>query len=246
MNESPNDQVSRYAADDEISLVDLAKILILRWKLMAVVFCLVVATGTGYAWITLQESPPEPRNAYTTLLSVGYKTPKVFIEPLGAVATQLEDAFIPAARRKLESELPVQVKYEERRSINEDGSNVIRLVTTLPADAPREPVAALHESALASVMLRHDQIYAALLQQSASGVGVKQENDGWLFVPSEVTSLAQVTLVRESADSNSTTLIIILSVLLGGVLALMAAFFAQFFAAVRKSFNEDGCDDGNT
>lgn len=167
MNESPNVQASRYAADDEISLVDLAKILIRRWKLMTVVFCLVVATGMGYAWITLQTSP-EPRNAYTTLFSVGYKTPTVFIEPLGAVTTQLEDAFIPAARRKLESDLPVQVNYEERRNINEDGSNVIRLVTTLPADSPREPVAALHESALSSVIERHDQIYAALVQQSGS------------------------------------------------------------------------------
>src|SRR5690554_4299484 len=101
-----------YYHDDEISLVDLAKILIKRWKIMLVVFLVVVLGAMAYAWMS-RPTVGEPRIAYTTLLSVGYKTPTVLIEPLGAVATQLKDAFIPAARQTLGTSLTANVDFDE-------------------------------------------------------------------------------------------------------------------------------------
>src|SRR5690554_6718733 len=120
-----------YYHDDEISLVDLAKILIKRWKIMLVVFVVVVLGATAYAWMN-RPTVSEPRIAYTTLLSVGYKTPTVLIEPLGAVATQLEDAFIPAARQILGLSLSANVDF------NAQNNNIVRLVTTVNDNEDRK------------------------------------------------------------------------------------------------------------
>ena len=222
-----------YYHDDEISLVDLAKILIKRWKIMLVVFVVVVLGATAYAWMN-RPTVSEPRIAYTTLLSVGYKTPTVLIEPLGAVATQLEDAFIPAARQILGLSLSANVDFDAQNN------NIVRLVTTVSDNESAEQVRALHQQALSKVVERHSNILDALANQSQDTVSASvTPSEARLLVPTEITSLAQPSQLPSEPAGMSTKLFLVLSVVLGGMLALMAAFMSHFASLVRASFQEE-------
>lgn len=230
--ENSPQQPQRYD-DDEISLVDLAKILIQRWKTMLIVFLVVVIGASAYAWMN-RPAVGEPSIAYTTLLSVGYKTPTVLIEPLRAVATQLEDAFIPAARQALDTSTVVNVDFTDR------DNNVVRLRTTMNNDRSADKVSALHQQALAPVVERHQNILDALASpQSSSATGAVLPMESRLVVPSEVTSLAQATVVPSQPTGTSPRLILALGVVLGAMLALMAAFMLHFASLVRASIKAE-------
>jgi uncharacterized protein involved in exopolysaccharide biosynthesis len=55
--------------------------------------------------------------------------------------------------------------------------------------------------------------------------------------------VVQTAVKSLEPKGTSRSLIMALALVLGGMLALMSAFFAQFLAAVRDSFNEDGFND---
>src|SRR5690554_1711848 len=222
-----------YYHDDEISLVDLAKILIKRWKIMLVVFVVVVLGATAYAWMS-RPTVGEPRIAYTTLLSVGYKTPTVLIEPLGAVATQLRDAFIPAARQTLGTSLTANVDFDAQNN------NIVRLITTVSDNDLAEQVRALHQQALSKIVERHGNILDALANQSQATVSTAvSPNEARLLVPTEITSLAQPTQLPSEPAGMSTKLFLALSLVLGGMLAFMAAFISHFVGLVSASLREE-------
>ncbi|MFW3616938.1 hypothetical protein [Billgrantia antri] len=221
-----------YHDDDEISLVDLAKILIQRWKAMLIVFTVVVLGASAYAWKSRPEVG-EPRTAYTTLLSVGFKTPTVLIEPLRAVATQLEDAFIPAALQALDTSIAVSVDFNER------DTNVIRLKTTVSGNNTAEQIREVHQQALAPLVERHQNILEALAHQEEGTSRLIPPTEARLLVPTEVTSLAQRSKLPNEPSGTSPKLVIALGVVLGGMLAIMAAFMLHFASLVRESMKEE-------
>lgn len=228
-----------YVADDEISLIDLAKLLVRRWKAMAIIFGLVVLCSAVFAWFEAQKTS-SVQYRYTTLLSVGYKTPTVFLEPLGAVASQLEDAFIPAALKSDESDIAIGVGYQSRKNFNEDVSNLVKLTTTLTAPAPQESIATLHRAALEPVLRRHQNLIEALRdQQQQRLLPSSQEDSAYQLVPSQITSLAQMEKVTVKEESVSPALILALGVALGGMLAVMGVFLLHFVSLVRQSLNEE-------
>ncbi|MGM0785483.1 MAG: hypothetical protein ACQEUM_15330 [Pseudomonadota bacterium] len=243
---SPQGMGPQHYADDEISLVDLAKLLIRRWKAMAVIFLVIVGLSAIYAWMQ-RTNTVTTQYTYTTLLSVGYKTPMVFIEPLGAVATQLEEAFIPGARQATGVQAPVDVEYESRRNINEDGSNVVKLVSTLPKESDRDSIANLHRQSIEPVVERHRAILERLDRQRDNSLIPSADDDAPMqLVATEITSLAQPGKKTVAESGPSSALILALGVVLGGMLAVMGVFFLHFASLVRQSLREESSRSGGS
>ncbi|KGK43286.1 hypothetical protein LH51_01245 [Nitrincola sp. A-D6] len=184
-------------ADDEISLVDLAKILIARKVWFFVVFALVVIMSGVFALTKRPQLPvplsDNPTLAFTTLIAIGYKTPTVFIEPMASVHTLIEDAYSIKARiDKPEFEnLVLDISYESRGSINQEGSNILRMITLGKLDQ-HETISAFHRAVAEPLIARHQQLADEIKQQQ--GQASNQE-------------LSQVTSTSLAATANPLPLI---------------------------------------
>jgi len=230
------DAAFRSYPDDEISLIDLAKILIKRrWWLLGFFIASVFTAVTYVLAQTVEEPHPEakPVYQYTTYLAVGYKTPLLFIEPLPSVATQIQEAFLPFTQQKVErfQEFGVRIAYEERGRANEEVSNLLELVT-LGSEADQQDIADFHQQLLAPLIERHQRLVDLLANQPETASQDQQ------LLPSEIAALATQKRYTPVKEVNG-QLILALGIVLGGILGVMAAFFAEFVARVRLSLKEE-------
>ena len=227
-----------YHADDEISLVDLAKILVRRKLVFFITWALVILLSVGYVIYSKPKPLPPSTNDlvdFTTSIAIGYKTPTVFIEPMSAIQTLIQDAYLPSIQHEKGINLDIQVNFQERRTISEDSSNILQLITRA-AKENQPQVEVLHQAITEQLIERHQMIAKQLLSQSIS----TSSDTATLIVPSSLAKLA-VPLSHEPLEASRTSpkLIFALGIVLGGMLGLISAFMAEFIGRVRKSLVED-------
>ncbi|WP_404418434.1 Wzz/FepE/Etk N-terminal domain-containing protein [Marinospirillum sp.] len=226
--------------DDEISLIELAKILIKRrWWLIGVFVGVVLAS---LLYLFLQRPAPvaaegETRYQYTTYLAAGYKTPLLFIEPLPAMATQIQQALLPQVHQQYPelSGYNVRVEHEKRGRTNDEISNLVE-ITTLGSTEDAEAIAEFHQALLKPLVERHQRLVETLAQQPTSNSQEQQ------LLPTEIAALAVQKRHRPQASGPSGPsgkLVLALGIVLGGILGIMAAFFVEFAARVRQSLKEE-------
>ncbi|MGC3875410.1 Wzz/FepE/Etk N-terminal domain-containing protein, partial [Halomonas sp. GXIMD04776] len=135
-----NTPTTRYQ-DDEISLVDLAKILVRRWKALVIIFVLVVLVALAYALLT-------PRAySYTSIYSVAEAMPGEAFEAPKAMVAKAQNLYLgPETRKLLESEelerLPFDVKIQ-----NPDETLLV-ILSSEASQSDEKTVAKLHEGIL--------------------------------------------------------------------------------------------------
>lgn len=230
----------RYA-DDEISLVDLAKILIRRKVTLFVTFLVVFMITVLFAWNKHQAVKVDVTDkvAYQTLLAVGYKSPTMFIEPMESIKTQLEVAFIPETIRILAfSSGETLVEITERKNIRvEEGSNLVKLITVLNSDASvgQEEIKSMHQRILSPLIQRHNKIVDQINTQFDSGRGE------FVYQPvaTDIAVLAAPAPAPAPKSKLSPTLILALGIVLGGIMSVMAAFMKEFAFRVKESLEAD-------
>ena len=227
-----------YHADDEISLVDLAKILVRRKLWFFLTWVLVVSLGVGYGLLTGSQNQgstaDQDRFAYTTTLAIGYKTPTVFIEPMSAIQTLIKDAYMPLVQQRDDlKRFSVIINFQERRNINEEGSNILQLVTRASSDQ-RSFIEELHKEIAEKLIERHQLIADQLLKQAADNASPVRS-----VLPTSLATLAIPLKLNQIASETNTKLIIILGIVLGFVLGIIVAFFAEFVSRVKTSLKED-------
>lgn len=216
--------------DDEISLVDLAKILIHRRWWFVTTFALVVLASVG--WVVIQSENTAVQGDqyhYTTQLSVGYKTPSHLIEPLPSIVEQLNSAIIPKVKQQDDefSSLSAQASYAEQ-------SNIITIMTI--ESEQNTLVADFHEELTAPIVERHERLQQSLSNQR---LPLFQDAQTSQLIPSEVVALAVATQQTKEAQRVNSTLILTLGILLGGFAGIFIAFFAEFVFRVRVSLTSD-------
>lgn len=220
-------------ADDEISLVDLAKILIRRKVTMLLTFAFIVITAAFFAWqksTSVRNAVTVNKSAYQTLIAVGYKDSRTFIEPLESVKAQLEVAFIPSAEQSISFNGVTTVNYRER------DSNLVSLTTVINNSATsQDQVAAFHKKALEPLLLRHDSLIKQIkLQLDQKGNFIYQP-----IATDIVTLAASVKPEPEPRSRLTPSLILTLGIFLGVIMGIMAAFLKEFASRVKQSLEED-------
>lgn len=263
MNESPNAQASRYAADDEISLVDLAKILIRRWKLMTVTFLVIVLGALAYALLM------ERTYEYVSIYQVAEQAPRDS-DDLGAlelpatVVAKVTNLYMGPVTRDLRSaenleSLPFGVSVS-----NPSDTLLIRLTSETSA-AHGQLVETMHATMLKQIKDGQH----GLLERRRTGLERQLENAKISLEAAKNSSSAtaaelvasyssrvaeledRLALLREgqvaqtavqSLEPTGTgrSLIIALGIVIGAMFAVMGAFFMQFAIAVRDSLGDEG------
>ncbi|ATJ82656.1 Wzz/FepE/Etk N-terminal domain-containing protein [Halomonas beimenensis] len=257
-----------YPRDDEISLVDLTKILIVRWQLMATVFIVVVLAALAYAlwlprsyeYVSLYQVAEQPANG-DDLYSTALETPQ-------SVLAKIDNLYLgPATRELLASAdlngLPFQVSLS-----HPEGTLLVRLSTVTPPENT-SLVESLHGELLRRIESdqndRIEQRRSVLEQQLDSievALGTVQQSDSGSAselvasyttraadLQSQLSQLREARIEQVAVQSLATTgtsrsLIMALALVLGGMLAVISAFFMHFVGQVRQSLDDDIQSDG--
>ena len=248
--------------DDEISLVDLAIILVKRWKFMVVVFIIVMACAVIAAFFL-------PKSyQYTTLYSVAEYTNKdgdlVGVESPEALVAKAENVYLGAEVRELlkakkMDSLPFETSVKNPKKTllvqlnseaTEDDQSLVSELHQRVTDKLKEAQASLVkqrrnilkkqlttarkalESSKESTSSNAGELVATYLERVAN---LEQELDG--LRGGEVTQHA-VQGVEPVVVSKK--LVLSVGLVLAALLAIMAAFFMQFVSLVRDNVKNAG------
>ncbi|ABE59035.1 Wzz/FepE/Etk N-terminal domain-containing protein [Chromohalobacter israelensis] len=250
----------RYEHDDEISLVDLAVILIRRWKAMAVIFFVVVAIAAAAAFLLPQSYQ------YTSLYSVAEYTndngQRVGVESPASVVAKTQNLYLGQATRKLLEKhelesLPFNVSVS-------NPSNTLLLQLDSDAAEENQPLASeLHQQIIDRlqqdqaqlVERRHDSLERQLASAKQALESAQQSDSPSAAeliatyysrisdIEGQLNELREGEVTQHAVQSLEPTgvsrkLILIAGVILGGILAITGAFVMQFSGSVCRSLKE--------
>ncbi|MBB3185642.1 uncharacterized protein involved in exopolysaccharide biosynthesis [Halomonas fontilapidosi] len=262
MNNPPDGQASRYASDDEISLVDLAKILIKRWKLMVATFAVIVLGALAY--VLLMERSYD----YVSLYQVAEQAPTEnredgALESPSTIVAKTSNLYLGSVTRQiLEDEGMASLPFQTSVSNPED--TLLVKLTSQSSEANGPVVESFH----ARVLERIEQDQQAQLERRSDTMQSQLEStQRSLELAKESTSPSAAELVasysQRVADiqerlaqlqegelvqtavkglkptGTSRSLVMALAIVVGGMVALMMAFLSQFAVAVRDSLQEE-------
>lgn len=262
MNQIPSQEPQRYTQDDEISLVDLAKILIKRWKLMAIVFLVFVLGALAYALLMTRTYE------YVSIYQVAEQAPNgdsavASLETPGAVVAKVNNLYLGPVTRELQNSAGLERLPFELSVSNPSDTQLIRLGSEA-AEADSELVAQMHQALLTRIEEGQQELLerrrASLERRLVSAeraLDAAQESNsafaGDLIanytarvseIEGQLAQLQEGGVVQVSVQGLEPTgisrsLIMALAIVLGGMLAVIAAFFSQFVALVRNSLSEE-------
>lgn len=244
--------------DDEISLVELAGMLVRRWKLMAAVFLVVVLGGLAYA-LSMPHS-----YQYTTLYEVAKQGSNSTLEAPQAVVAKINSLYLGPVTRELIADSQRETLPFDMQASSVEDTYLVRLASETTADN-----SALVEQAHTMVVKRARQSQQQLLEQRrrsleqqlasaesalASVKGSTGDNAGELIatyssrvadIQLQISQLTEGQTNQTAVQSlqpvgTSRTLIMALAILLGGMLAVLAVFGAAFTGSVRQSLASEG------
>lgn len=226
-----NQPMPSYAyRDDEISLVDLAKVLVKRRNWLFSTFIIGLLVTFLLAWLKRPAPVVENTNKeFTTLVTVGYKTPTVFIEPLAGIKTQLTDAFVPLATKSNSHNADVIIDNQS------GGSNIIKLVT-IAEQGQGESVSKYHEKILEPLLLRHERLVKELNDKYDNST---LESTGVQPIATSIASLAQPLNIPSTVAKSRAGLIVALGLILSTILAIVFVFIREFSSHVCASLRND-------
>lgn len=255
---TPQDNSTYRQHDDEISLVDLATILIRRWKSMAVIFGVVVGLAVVYAFLA-------PRAyTYSSIYSVAEQSPGSALESPAALVAKAKNLYLGPVTRELLEETGLQA-LPFGVDIENPEQTMIVVLSSESEDTYQELVNRVHQGVLDRLMQSQQQLVESRIRSMERQLANARES---LAAVRESTSLgaAEVTaslmgriagLEANLADitqgevgrvavqslepaGTSRSLILALGIVLGAILAIIGAFMMQFSSLVRSSLKENG------
>lgn len=246
--------------DDEVSLVELAKILIhRRWWLLGT-SGLIVVLALAFAFLTAGD----PKYQYTSIYKQAETEPGEPITSSASVIQQLESLDWPNYQRRYQEENDVNTLPFDLEINNPSDTTLITLNTTA-TEQDREQVINLHQTLLESATERQQVVLERrqsqlensiervsgrieLIESADSDASVEMVasyTDRLFELENELDNLVEGEVIEyaaqgeEQSASPGSILIIVLGIVLGGIAGVVVAFFAEFVARVRESLKQE-------
>jgi len=247
-------------ADDEISLVDLTLILVKRWKLMAGVFLAIVlialifafSMGSSYQYVSIYRVAEQAAGNHVGMLEDPSNIVAQVESYYGDIATRkiLEEDGLHRLDFELSVASPQDTKFVNLMSeaSEEDADRVKRLheiiLNTISADQ-RDLLEQRRTSLESQLESTQQSLEAAKQTSSPSGAElVATYSQQILNLEQQLSFLAEGNIERVATQSiqpagTSKALILALAIVLGGMLAVIAAFMMEFASAVCRKLKSD-------
>lgn len=249
---------ANYSAKDEISLVDLALILIRRKIMIAVIFFSIVALGVVTAWLT-------PKSyTFSTSIETGSRVIDGTVIPFEApepLLAKMQNVFIPQTLNEQRQSNPEDKKqYKIIARIPKSSVIIVLeikgtedkadLMTTLLQKITRQAVQdhkRIHDAVKNSLIALKKRSETELISLGAKGDSLEGKTQ-ILHENIEIyqSQLANLRNTREilppmrsiEPTGTSRKLIMIIAIFAGVFLGVFSAFFAEFIAKVKERSNE--------
>lgn len=202
---------------DELTLVDLALVLVRRRRWLLVVLVI----GFGLAAGIYAKNRLVLEHMFVSTLAVGYDG-RDFLEPMEAVRSQVEEIYIPEMSDAASDLAAFDVGVLAARP----DSGLLQIYT-IAQSGDRDAVSAVHERVLNRVMERHGSIYDEI-KSNLSRLGVFVASPR--VYPSEMLSIA-MDGGRVQLKTMRWWMVCFVVVFL----AILMAFVIEFLAAVRRA-----------
>lgn len=223
---------SKNTVSDEISLLDIAKTLVIRRKWFLGFFLSAFLVTLVFAYLKRPQQIASVQIVnYTTFFSVGWMTANVLMEPLTRVETELLEIYVKEKNNKI----PVEIAQDWLKM-----GNLMKIITKAPASldsaAYGKEVSDYHASILKPILTRHDSFYNEIISEAR-----KNKGSTAYTTHSKIISLAQRSVSTESIANSKLTSkrIILLGTIFSIVFGIVGVFFLEFILQVKKSLDED-------
>lgn len=236
--------------DDEISLVDLAAILVRRRRYFYIVFVLVVGAGLALALL----APAQYQ--YVSLFQTAQLTSNEYVEAPGTTIAIIESQWLPEAKANYHEKYGSSLRIDVTLT-NPEGTGLIRLESEATSDA-KESVASLHQALLDNVQ---ESLQAKIKQKKASleqnlaatqrvieqlmgsdngGNALASAYDRQINLQGKMDSLTDIsnlTIARKSSEPKGPKRLLLtaVSILLAIIAGVFFVFMTEFFERVRSA-----------
>ncbi|MBM7454936.1 uncharacterized protein involved in exopolysaccharide biosynthesis [Oceanisphaera litoralis] len=243
--------------DDEISLVDLVKTLVKRWKLMALVFVFTLAAALAFALAMPQ------KYEYTTIYTIAEVNAETPLESAAGLQTKVDNLYIPTVVRDFLPRHQLETVPFKLNISNPKGSSLIT-ITSQTVEDNESLVQELHGAITARLKGEQDAHInhrVELLQQQIGAARAQIElvkkaalaNSGELIasftgtingLQAQINNFQKGTVFAIANQSLQTkgiskTLVLALGLMLGAMLAVMAVFVREFIGQLCASLQEE-------
>ncbi|MEC9040524.1 MAG: Wzz/FepE/Etk N-terminal domain-containing protein [Pseudomonadota bacterium] len=246
----------RTAYDDEIGLVDLAATFIRRRRVFYVVFTFVTLLGVLYAFLKADTYE------YITLIECAEEAGGEFLQKPATTVAIIQNRWVPEISTGYQAQHDADLSFKVQAS-NPENTGLIRIASESAVENAgivenvhntvagsimnsQKRLLEIRQNSLKRQIASMDQIIQSLKSSEANentSTALASAIQKRAELESELEALqpASVLVVaRQSSDQNGTSdmLIVTLAVLLGGMLGVFLAFFAEFVAQVRQSLEK--------
>ena len=222
------------SANDEISLVDLALVLVRRKRLIGLI--LITFISIGIIFILSQKPTKTTVYKYETSIHIGSRTmmnKTVFLEPPSTLLSSIKYIHIPSILPKSDR------KYSITASLLKNSGIIVLKTSSDKANdlAAIDLLTTISHQAIAN----HDKYYNAIKNSLKAINNTEDPTDIALQLASLKTSSTsakpdelEITTVN---TGKSPKLILAFSIISGLIMALLVAFFAEFVSKVKEKLN---------
>jgi len=248
--EEPQRGHSRPQYDDEISLVDLARTLLKRRRVLYVVFIMVFLAGVAYALFA------PTTYEYVTLMKLAEKSNGKYLEEPATVIAELDSLWVPDLQAAYHSENGRNLPFKLTASNPED-TGLVRIVSEASPPLAElieknhrkliERLSSEQEQALSRLRKSLEKQIASLdstikmLEEGENtGDAIASAVEKQLALESDLQSLSPfeaMVVSRQSGQESgpSRSMVVVLSAMLGLMAGVFIAFFAEFIGLVRDN-----------
>jgi len=242
----------RTAYDDEISLVDLAATFIRRRRVFYVVFTLVTLLGVIYAFVKADTYE------YITLIKSAEEAGGEFLQKPASTIAIIQNRWVPEISSRYQAEKQSNLPFKVLAS-NPENTGLIR-ITSESVIEHAGPLEEVHKTLAGNILKSQqkllettqnrlkkqinsiDQVIQSLKSSAANentGTALASAIQKRAELENQLEALepaSVLVIARQSSDQKSASdlLIVTLAVLLGGMIGVFLAFFAEFVMQVRR------------
>lgn len=243
--------------DKEVSFVDIASILVSRWKIMTIIFLLVVLAALAYA-LAVDRS-----YGYVSIYQVAEQEPGNALEAPSSVVAKVSNLYIGAATRELREEaglerLPFDVEVgnpsdtllirlvsEAKKTDSDLVNQMHKLLEARIIEGENERVEK-HRASLEQQLQSTERVLNAAEQSNSENAAdlIANYTDRLANTQQKLSELREGQTVQVAVQSlepvgTSRKLIMGGALVLGGMLAIMSAFLLHFVMLVRNKMSEE-------
>jgi len=239
--------------EDEVSLIDLALVLVRRKRIIISILSLFIALGVAAALFLPKKYDYRSSIEIGTQLINGNIKP---IEPPSSLLAKADYSFIPKVLSQYQQNNPEDDKTYEIKANNPKGSNIITLSMSASEDKP-ELVNAFIKSVTQNIKLGHEELFNTIKEtlelqltqatnrlnsMNNSSENLAEKNSLQDKIDSYLSQLANLRgtkvisepMKSQKPSGTSRKLIVVIAAFAGLFIGIFAAFFVEFAAKVRE------------